>query len=154
MAEFTARDKKIAILLEWIILAALIIQFVFIDNFQTFRLLKPLMNGLIQSVGLDMAFQVIWFCSLFISLVIFFWSKYLRARLWRAYPPWLGLLSYRLFSILCGSLGFIFYYFIMVLAAILPFSALVVLQGGLLSLGFCILCLFGVLTPIPEPKGK
>jgi hypothetical protein len=148
MAEFTSRDKTIATLLNFGLLLAFALYIIFVDGFRSVDRIYTEMGRMVGSGGM-LSFEVQWFACLVVSVAIFLWGNRVRAGLLRISPPWLALSSQWLFCIFCGVLGFGLYMFNMLTISDMEDSVLPFIQGGLLSIGFALLCIMGMVRPLP-----
>jgi len=151
--EISSRDKLIAFWLCFSVVVALILYVIFIDGLKSFERFVALLDGLGKSYGI-WAMEAIWFGSLAVSLAILLWGNHVRAMLLRGSPPWLGLTGHWLFCLFAGGLGFFLYLVNFIFGITSEALVLSILQGGMLSVGFLLMCLTGLLRPLPEPGAK
>jgi len=151
MAEFTSRDKTIATVLNFGLLLAFAAYIIFVDGFRSVDRIYTEMGRMVRSDGM-LTYEVQWFACLAVTLAILLWGHRVRAGLLRISPPWLALSSQWLFCIFCGVLGFALYMFNMLLIMDMEDSVLTVLQGGVFSFAFPMLCLGGMVRQLPVIK--
>jgi len=149
MAEFTSRDKTIATLLNFGLLLVFAAVIIFVDEFRTVDRLGSSVQSYAKTDGI-LAFEIIWFASLAVSAAILLWGHRVRAMLLHCSPPWLALASHWSFCTIAGSLGFVLYMLNMVVVVTIPELVLSILQGGFLGCAFTVMCLVGVIRPLPE----